>query len=158
MPRRSYGTETQAAAMRVLTALLDCATRPHRGLADFSPFMRQRELMSVAFPYKASVSHNLMDDVMTCAALNAARFYDGSYLYYSQRYGYWLADRAVDTEIRTVLGRLRSVNTKCERTLVELSADDNGPIAREGAQQIRLTLDLVYYPLVARLEDMIGTG
>ena len=25
-------------------------------------------------------------------------------------------------------------------------------------EQIRLTLDLVYYPLVARLEDMIGTG
>lgn len=141
--------------MRVLNHLLEAATRPHRGLASFSPCMVQADLRPVAFPERCSISDNLMDDVMTCAFIHAGEFVEGSALYRSPKYGYWLADRGVQEEMKQVLGTMKSLATKGERCITQLEATGNGAFAQESGKDVRRALDMVIYPLIERMEDMM---
>lgn len=156
MPRR-YGTEIRVAALRVLTQLLEYATRPPGRIADYSPYMTQAQVREAAFPNR-EVGDNMMDDVMTCAAIMADKFLPGASLQRSRQFGYWLADAAMYEEHRETLGKIKAIATKGDRAYVQLNAAGNGPIARSTAAKLRRILDDPddgIYRILTDLEDML---
>jgi hypothetical protein len=143
--------------MRVLVTLLEYATRPPGRIGEYSPYMTQAEVRQAAFPQRV-VGDNMMDDVITCAAIMADKFLPGSSLQRSHRFGYWLADAAMYEEHRETLGKIKAIATKGDRAYVQLNAAGNGPIARSTAAKLRRMLDDPddgIYRILTDLEDML---